>query len=92
MSHGERGKEGDKQRKKERKKRSGRRKQKERERGVEGGRKEERINQQPTNQPTVVTWQSGFSQTQKMILLKELHKPAAQEEVNNKCVKVKVSL
>lgn len=61
-------------------------------REIEKGGREGRINQQPTNQPTVVTWQSGFSQIQKMILLKELHKTALQAEVNNERVKVKVSL
>lgn len=41
-----------------------------------------RKNQLTTNQPTVVTWQSGFSQAQKTTLLKELHNPASQEEAD----------
>lgn len=61
------------------------RRRREEKRDEERKRREEersRKNQLTTNQPTVVTWQSGFSQAQKTTLLKELHNPASQEEAD----------
>lgn len=58
---GSMGREGKREREKERKKRRGKgKRRREGERATEGGK-----NQPTTNQPTVVTWQCGFSQSQK---------------------------
>lgn len=40
---------------------------------------EETISQQPTSQPMVATWPYGFSQSQGMILLKELQSKSASQ-------------
>lgn len=71
------GREGKRERKRKKRRGKGKRRR-EGERAEEGGK-----NQSTTNQPTVVTWQCGFSQSQKMILPKELHKAVSQEEADN---------
>lgn len=51
--------------------------------GREVGKKESINNQTANSQPMVATWHNGFSQSQRMILLKESqNKPASQEEID----------